>query len=221
MTKANTETKKHDNVLEQLELVDVAVKDGRATMTFLDAEAGQIREVGFNKKVYDRDKEEFVDNADKAEQCEQWAQEYFGTTFDELGTAVGQKHDIYVYDRFNSLWYVDVVNKFDKDDEGIIFESPIVEVIDDGIAIRTKLEYEGKTYENKMTYAEYLESRKEWFVNPQKKSKQEAKFKEKFGVTPAEAVNGAITGQPVMCEVKIAFGKFPYIEIKNPRWAKK
>lgn len=206
----------NENVLSQLELVDVSINDGKAVMTFLDENAGQIREVSFNKKSYDRDKEEFVADPKKAEQCEEWSQKYFGVAFDDLGTAVGQKHDVYVYDKFNSLWEVDIVNKFEKDDEGIIFESEIVNVEDDGIAIRIQFEYEGKKYESRMGYSEYLEARKEWFVNPQKKAKQEAKFKEKFGVPVSEA--DSIIGKKIMCEVKVAFNKFPFVDIKKPRW---
>lgn len=210
---------KNENVLEQLELVDVVVNDGKAVLTFLDEEAGEIREVSFNKKSYDKDKGEFVPDDDKAEQVEEWSQTYFGTTFDKLGTAIGQKHDVYAYDKFNSLWEVEITNKFDKDtDEGIIFETEIESIEDDGKAVHIYFQYEGKRYESKMGYADYLEAKKEWFTNPQKKNKQYKKFEEKYGVPVEDA--DKIVGNKIMCEVKVAFKKHAYVEIKQPRWEK-
>ena len=37
-------------------------------------------------------------------------------------------------------------------------------------------------YESKMQYADYLDARKEWFINPQKRTKQYKKFEEKFHI---------------------------------------
>lgn len=211
-----TNETKNQNVLEQLELVEVATKDGKAVMTFLDEDAGEIREVNFNKKVYDKDKEEFVDDDEKAAKVEQWAKDYFGVSFDKLPTAEGQKHDIHVYDNFNSLWEVDIVAKFEKADEGLIFDTEIEDIVDDGVAIHIYFRHDGKKYDSKMTYAEYLESKKQFFPNPQKKTKQYRKFEDKFGV-PVEKADEIISNK-IMCEVKVAFSKFPYVEIKKPRW---
>lgn len=75
----------------------------------------------------------------------------------------------------------------------------------------------GETYESKMTYAKYYEATKEWFVDPQKKDAQFNKFKDKFGVSVEKA--DRIVGKDIMCEVKVAFKKFAYAEIKKPSWA--
>ena len=59
-------TNQTENLLKDLELVEVSIKDGRAIMTFLDKEAGEIREVNFNKNGYDKDAGEFVASEGKA-----------------------------------------------------------------------------------------------------------------------------------------------------------
>jgi len=199
-------------LLEQLELVEVIFEDKKAVMTFLDEGRGQVREVNFNKQVYDNDNNKFVDNKEKAEKVEDWCSEYFGLMFEKLPEAIGEKRDIYAYDRFNSLFEVKMVSKFDKDYVGQIMEIEITNVEDDNIAIHIEFEFEGDTYENKMTYADYLETKKQWFVNPQKQKKQFAKFEDKFGI-PVEEKEKLI-GQKAMIEIKLAFGKFVYVDVK-------
>ena len=63
-----------------------------------------------------------------------------------------------------------------------------------------------------MSYADYMESKKTWFTNPIKKKKQYDKFETKFGVLVENMQE--MVGKKIMCEVKVAFGKFPYVEIK-------
>lgn len=199
-------------LLEQLELVEVVFEDKKAILTFLDEERGEIREVNFNKQSYDNDQNKFVDDPKKAEKVDGWCSEHFGLTFDELAKAIGEKRDIYAYDRFNSLFPVKMVNKFDKEMVGQIMEIEISNVEDDGKAIHIEFEYEGNTYENKMTYADYLEVKKQWFTNPQKKAKQYAKFEDKFGIPVDEKEK--LVGEKAMIEIKLAFGKFVYVDIK-------
>lgn len=199
-------------LLEKLELVDVTFEDKKAVLVFLDEEKGEIREVNFNKQSYDQDANKFVDDPEKAEKVEEWCQEHFGLTFDRLAEAIGERRDIYAYDRFNSLFEVKMVAKFDKDMVGQIMEVEVTEVEDDGIKISIQFEYEGDTYESKMTYADYLEVKKQWFVNPQKQKKQYEKFEEKFGISIDQKDN--LVGQKVMVEIKLAFGKFVYVDIK-------
>ena len=44
-----------NEILEQLELVDVIFEDNKkVTLVFLHEERGEIREVNFNKQVYDK-----------------------------------------------------------------------------------------------------------------------------------------------------------------------
>lgn len=199
-------------LLQQLELVEVNFEDKKAVLVFLDESRGEIREVNFNKQSYDNDANKFVDDPEKAEKVEKWCDEFFGLSFDRLAEAIGEKRDIYAYDKFNSLYEVQMISKFDKDMVGQIFEVPVKNVTDDGKAIHIEFDYEGDTYENKMTYADYLESKKQWFVNPQKQKKQYDKFQEKFGISVDEKEK--LVGQNVMVEVKLAFGKFVYADIK-------
>lgn len=198
--------------LESLELVAVEYSDKmpKATLTFLDAENGEIREVNFNKYVFENDK--FVPSDEKAEKVETWCQDFFGVTFDTLGSAVGDRKDVYCYDKYNSLFEIAQIAKFGDDMLGQILSVEITEVIDDGKAIKIRVDYEGDTYESKMNYSTFLETRNEWFVNPQKQTKQREKFLEKFHVDIAN--KDELVGKSCMIEVKKAMGRFVYIEIK-------
>ena len=197
---------------EQLEIVDVTFEDKKATIIFLDEEMGEIREVNFNKQKYDQDSKKFIDDEDKAVQVEEWCQEHFGLTFDRLAEAIGERKDVYCYDNFNSVFPVKMITKFDDDMVGQIFEVEIAHAEDDGKKISLQFEYEGNLYESKMQYADYLETRKEWFINPQKRTKQYTKFEEKFAMPVGEIEN--MIGKTVMVEVKKAMGKWVYSEIK-------
>ncbi|EIQ0607826.1 hypothetical protein LUL50_000703 [Staphylococcus pseudintermedius] len=209
----NTEIRK------SLPLEEVEYNEGVATLTFLDQERGQILQVKLFSKLFDKKTKKMVEDDEQAEKAEKNAQEYFGVAFDDLNKAVGQEHDIYVYDRFCSLWEVDVVEKLSKDMEGDIFQTSIEEIKDDGKGIRIRFKHEGKLYESKMMYSDYKESLGQWFVNPNKQHTQFSKFKEKFGVSIENA--DEIVGNDIMVEVKVAFGKHAYAEIKKPKWNKK
>lgn len=199
-------------LLKNLELIDVQYSNDnkKATLIFLDEERGEIREVNFNKQVYDNGK--YVDDAEKAEKVEKWCHDLFGLTFDTLAQAIGEKKDVYAYDKFNSLFEVSTVSKFSDDMLGQIFEAEIVEILDDGIAIRIRFNYDGNIYESKMSYADFVESRREWFVNPQKQLKQYQKFIDKFQKDISQ--KDELIGKTVMVEVKKAMGKYIYADIK-------
>lgn len=198
---------------EQLEIVDVVFEDNKkATIIFLDEEMGEIREVNFNRQKWDQDAKKFVDDEEKAKQVDEWCDEHFGLPFDRLAETIGEKKDVYCYDNFNSVFPVKMIQKFDDDMVGQIFEVEIVHAEDDGKKISLQFEYDGELYESKMQYADYLEARKEWFINPQKKKKQYEKFFDKFQMTVDEIEN--MIGKTVMVEVKKAMGKYVYSEIK-------
>ena len=201
-----------------LPLEEIEYNEGVATLTFLDKEQGQILQVKLFSKKFDKDAKKMVEDSEQAERAEKHAQDYFGVAFDDLNKAVGQEHDIYVYPRFCSLWEVDVVEKLNKDQEGDIFQTTIEEVKDDGKGIRIRFKHEGKTYESKMMYSDYKESLGQWFVNPNKQNTQYSKFEDKFGVNIKNA--DEIVGNEIMVEVKVAFGKHAYAEIKKPKWSK-
>ena len=198
---------------EQLEIVDVVFEDNKkATIICLDEEMGEIREINFNKQKYDQDSKKFVDDQEKAQQVEDWCQEHFGLPFDRLAETIGERKDVYCYDNFNSVFPVKMIQKFDDDMVGQIFEVEIIHAEDDGKKISLQFEYEGGLYESKMQYADYLDARKEWFINPQKRKKQYEKFEEKFGLLVGEIEQ--MIGKTVMVEVKKAMGKYVYSEIK-------
>lgn len=199
-------------LLEKLSLVDVEFQNEgtKAVMTFLDEEQGEIREVNFNKQVYDDGK--FVDDEVKAKQVDEWCKEYFDLAFKDLQKAIGIKKDVYAYERFNSLWEVEIVEKFEDDMVGQIITGKLEEIYDDGIGIKINFSYEGKLYQSKMTYSDYLEVRNEWFVNPQRKIKQYNKFEEKFKVPFSKREE--LIGKDIMVEVKKAMGKWVYNDIK-------
>jgi hypothetical protein len=200
-------------LLEQLELVDVVFEDNKkATLVFLDESRGEIREVNYNKQKYDEATKKFVDNAEQEEKVERWCEENFNLTFDRLAECIGERRDVYCYDNFNSLHPVKMITKFEDDMVGQIFEVECTHAEDDGKKISIQFEYDGNLYESKMQYAEYLEARKEWFPNPQKRQKQYTKFEEKFGFPVSDIEQ--LVGKTIMIEVKKAMGKYVYNEVK-------
>lgn len=206
---------------EQLELVETTYEDNnqKLVLTFLDADFGEVREVNLNRQSYDKDKKEFIPDPEKAAKVDAWCKEYFDLEFENMGQAVGTRKDIYCYPDFNSLWEVQLIEKFEEDMLGQIFETTVVKAEDDGKKISIQFEYEGALYESKMQYADYLETRQEWFINPQKRKKQYEKFQEKF-LIPIENID-ELVGKTIMVEVKKAYGKFIYSEVKPFKKPKK
>ena len=200
-------------IRKELELVNVEYESGnkKAVMTFLDRERHQVRVVNFNQQSYDNGK--YVDDPEKAQKVEQWCHDYFQTSFDRLTDCVGQKKDIYCYERFNSLWEVDQIEKFTVDMVGQIYQTEVKEITVDDYFIKIRYEIEGKTYESKMTFGVYNKDLKEWFQDPQKKVMQYKKFEDKYHV-PVERKDELI-GHPLMVEVKAAFGTNYYGDIKK------
>jgi hypothetical protein len=196
-----------------LTLVEVSYSNGdqKATLTFLDEERGEIREVNFNKQSYDNGK--YIDDPAKAEKVEGWCQDLFGCSFDQLEGKVGDTKDVYVYDRFNSLFEVSEVQKFTDDMVGQIFQTEVKEIVVDEFFIRIRYEIDGNLYESKQTFGKYVEPMKKWFLDPQKKEREYQKFENKYHV-PVERKDELI-GHPLMVEVKKAFGKFLYGDIKK------
>ena len=202
------------------ELIEVAYENEgkKAILTFLDEENGEVLEVNFNKQGWDNGK--FVDDPEKAEKVDNWCQEYFETEFSKLTQKIGVKKDVYHYDNFNSLWESEFAEKFTEDMVGDILQATITDITDNGnmIIIQYTEKEVGTLYKSNMSYSKYLEQRKEWFVDPVKKEKVYDKFKKKFGVDVTES--DTIVGKEIMVEVKMAFGKFTYGDIKNPKWSK-
>ena len=197
---------------KNLELVEVVYEnEGRkATMTFLDAEAGEIREVNFNKQVYKDGK--YIDSDEKAKKVDEWCKEYFGVKFEKLGSCVGVRKDVYCYPTFSSLFEVEIVEKFTEDMKGKMYQTRVKEVIADDLFIKIRYEIDGKLYESKMSMGKYIEAMGQYFPDPVKKKRELAKFREKFGLPIEE--KDKLAGQKLIVEVKPAFGKFYYGDVK-------
>lgn len=202
-----------EDIRKDLELVEVNYEDdSKAIMSFLDAEKGEIFDITFNRKEYSKEQNKFVKSEEKEEKVDTWCEEQFNTTFDKLGECVGVKKDVYVYDMFASLWQVVQTKRFEDKDVGKIISTKISEIVIDDIAIRIRYEINDETYESKMTTAKYVEGLEKWFVDPTLKTKQYKKFEKKFKV-PVERKEELI-GREIFVEVKKAFGKFTYGDIK-------
>lgn len=203
-----------ETVLDDLELIEVERSDDkqRATLTFLDEEHGEVREVTYSRQSFDPDKKEWYDDPEKAKKADEWAQEYFKTSYDTLEESIGSRHKIFAYDNFASMYHVDQVAHFEEDMVGQIVQAKVSGVVDNGAKIVIQFEYEGDIYASNMTYSRYLEVQKKWFPNPQLKTKKYADFLKKFHVPVSEA--DKLIGKNIMVEVKRAFGKFIYADIK-------
>ena len=200
-------------IRENLNLIEVRFEQEgkKAILTFLDPERGEIREVNFNKQVYKDGK--YQDDPEKAAKVDEWCKQYFNTTFSNLPSAVGQSKTVYCYDTFSSLFEVESIEKFTEAMKGKLYQTTIKEIKLDDYCIRIRYEIDGKTYESKMTFGKYVEQMKQWFIDPIKKEKVLAKFKEKYGKDISEA--DKLVGAKLIVEVKVAFGSHFYGDVKK------
>lgn len=195
-----------------LELVAVEQDSDRTVFTFLDRERGEVRDVKWNTKKYEDEK--WVQSDEQEEKIERWSQEIFGLSYNQLPSVAndGLKKDVYVYDKFNSLFETRVVSKFDKDMVGQIMSVAVKSVTTDDVGIHIGFEYEGEDYESKMSWSNYVESEKKFFIDPHKKQKKIDEFESKFHI-PFED-REQLVGTDVMVEIKLAFKKWTYVDIK-------
>ncbi len=183
-----------------LELVDVEMGDDgdTAILNFIDSEAGELYEVKYHKKRYNKETNKFEPN----EEQEKWVQgrikEDMGCSFEELGDQIGAHKDVYHYDNFNSLQKSDIPEKFAEDMVGQIIQAVIKNIDVDREGIRIKFDYDGKTYESKMGFTKKLDDK--WYVDGVKKSRQENRFLNKFHVRLDEKEK--LYGTKIMVEVK-------------------
>lgn len=200
------------NKIEQLRLLAVErEEDYQATLKLADLDSKLIYDVNFNKREFDRNTKKWIPSPEKADKVEKLCLEHVGFPFDELEEALGSNFDVYVYENFNSLWEVKFTNKFNDEHKGKSFQTTIDEIEDNGTAILIKYKWKGEPYQSKMTYADYSEDLKEWFVNPQKRKKQLDKFYDKFGKYLED--KDELVGSKIIVNVKCAFGKFYYGEV--------
>lgn len=180
----------------------------RLEMKFYDEEHDVLRTVKFNKQRWDRDRGEFVDDPEKAQQCEDWSQQYFGCSFNEVPEHVGGVRDIYVYDNFCSLWETEDTQrakKFDKPIKGII-KTKIENIYQDVIGIHVEYMYEGELYESKYTTAEFIKELKKWVRDPEREARALKRFKEIYGKDISE--KDSLIGTEIQVQVKKAFSSY-------------
>lgn len=209
-----------ENLRKDCKLIEV-VREGdpeEITLVFFDEEVDCIREVYWKLGVWNDEKREMVKDKEKAAKVAEWSKEYFDLELDELDKAIGVTKDVYVYDRFNSLWEANIINKFTLDNVGEMFSTTISEVTVDDVAIKVAFEYDGKKYEKGYKVAQWNDTLNRFVKNPILRTKSFEKFEKLFGVNPNDA--DSIIGKEIMVEVKVAFGKFAYADIKKPAWNK-
>lgn len=201
-------------LLKGLALIEIEQTTDKTVLTFLDREQGEIREVTWNIKTYDRDTNKWNASAEQEARVEEWSQEYFKCAYVDLPNlqGLGIKKDVYAYPTFCSLWESNQVKKFEKDMVHQIFSTTVKEVKEDNVGLHILFEYDGDTYQSNMTFSKYIEATREWFLDPIKKKKIQAKFEEKFHITYENREE--LVGKEIMVEVGLAFGTKPYAEIK-------
>lgn len=201
------------DIIKNTELVEVTYENDnkKVVLTFLDREAGEIREVNFNRQSYKDNK--YVDDPEKAAKVDEWCKEYFNTKFDKLTDCIGVKKDLYAYPKFTSLFEVEMINKFTDKEKGKIYQTVIKEVVVDDLFIKVRYEADNLLRETKYTCCKFLESMKKYYPDPVRKEKEYEKFKEKFGVEVQNA--DELIGEKIIVEVKSAFNKFYFGEIKD------
>lgn len=198
---------------KDLQLVSVEYENDnkKVALTFLDTERKQVRVVNFNRQTYVNNK--FQDDPEKAAKVDEWCDTYFQTSYFDLPECVGQKKDVYCYERFNSLWEVDTVEKFTADMVGQIYQTEVKEILVDDYFIKIRYDIDGKTYESKMTFGIFMKDSREWYQDPIKKDAQFKRFEEKYHVPVSR--KDELVGHPLMVEVKSAFGSNYYGDIKK------
>lgn len=195
--------------IENCQMIKAEVVNGtRLEMKFYDPENDVLRTVKFNKQNWDREKGQFVDDPEKEQKCEEWSQKYFGCSFDEVPEQVGVCRDIYVYDKFCSLWETEETQRakrFDSPVKGII-KTKIENIYVDTVGIHVEYKYNDGLYESKYTYAEFVKDLKKWVRDPEREDRAKRRFKDIFGKDISE--KDTLIGEEIQVQVKKAFSSY-------------
>lgn len=196
-------------IRENCAMIKAEIVNGtRLEMKFYDAQDDVLRTVKFNRQNWDREKGQYVDSEEKAQQCEEWSQKYFGVSFNEVPECVGEVRTIYIYDNFCSLWETEETKRakhFDSPVKGII-KTKIENIYTDNIGIHVEYLYNGELYESKYTMAEFVKDLKKWVRDPEKETRAKKRFKEIYGkdITQKDELIGA----EIQVQVKKAFSSY-------------
>ena len=192
--------------IENCQMIKAEVVNGtRLEMKFYDPENDVLRTVKFNKQNWDREKGQFVDDPEKEQKCEEWSQKYFGCSFDEVPEQVGVCRDIYVYDKFCSLWETDETQRFDSPVKGII-KTKMENIYVDTVGIHVEYKYNDELYESKYTYAEFVKDLKKWVRDPEREARSLKRFKEIYGKDFSD--KDELIGAEIQVQVKKAFSSY-------------
>lgn len=201
------------NLIENLELADVVREDkNKAILKLIDRDNKLIYEVNLNKLAFDRETNTWKPNKEKAENVEKTCLEYVGYSFDELEKAIGKNFNIYEYDWGYSFYKINTISKFKAEHKGKSFQTVIDDIIvDDVIGIHIRYKWKDETYQTNMTYGQFDEVTRQWYLVPLEKKKKYNAFLTKFGV-PVEEKEKLI-GKNIIINVKSAFGTHFYGEL--------
>lgn len=203
------------------DLLLVAVTDvegEKFQFDFFSEEEGSVYEVSWNLRKWDNEasgNNKWVQSDEQEANVAKWAKEVFDVDVSELKNLgdKGIRKDVYHYGNFNSLWEVSRIEKFDKSRVGEIFPVTIDSIEEDNKGIQVKFEEEGKTYSVNFGTSKFMETLNRFVTDPVKRNKSLDKFQDTFGVSFDN--KDALIGQEIMIEVKLAFGKFVYVEAKK------
>lgn len=207
------------NLIEQLSLMNVETTEQSVTFDFLDESEGMLYPVKWNIQAYDETAKKWVDSDEQKEKVEEWAKEYFNTNLEGLNN-LGEdvKKDVWHNGKFNSLWEVKYLSKFDKERKGEILNVTIKDVYRDDFGLKVKYENGGEDYACNFSTSKYFRNLKKSFTDASKEMKAKEKFEEIFGV-PFEDGEKLI-GEEMMVEIK-AIGVNTYAEPKKFNGTKK
>lgn len=196
------------NVYENLEIVDVLDEEDKITFVLLDPDRQEIHDVKWRKRVFDSDKQEYVDDEDKLNQVKEWCKVYFDLDLADISQAVGRRATVYGYDTFDSFWESDA--KFEKKDTGKMIQTTVKDIEVTNEYIKIRYDWKGKTY---ASYKRFTQKRDDvYYVNPVKRNNQYKWFEKTFGVPVEE--RDSVVGKNIIVEVKSVFGQSFYGDIK-------
>lgn len=196
------------NLIENAELVDYEMNDEK--ILFVLIKDSFVYEITFNFKRYDKLTKGWVNSAEQEENVKNWCEKYLGTDMYHLEDCIGNKYNIYQYDKFNSFWESQT-NKYDKldpMDKGKNITCFIENVLIDDYAITFELRYNDKLYKSTMKYSVYMASRKKLFIDESKRDRQFKKFNnayEEFGayvVSKDDYDFEGLIGHKAKCEIR-------------------
>lgn len=185
-------------IKQNLELIEIkrSDKNTNADLIFLDIETNKTYSVHMNRQKWNKSTLQFEDNEEKAAKVDEWLMEELGIMFNNLEEAIGQVHDIYVYEDkerpFNSLFEVNEISKIDelfyKKYRGGI-ETTIENIEDTGDRIRIIFKVDGTRYsssistnKDKLRYGDWINSKSQFYPNALLEKKAFENFKKIFNI---------------------------------------